>query len=147
MARDADQHHYVRRVVLPSGKTIEVVYFDDQVVHSDAVAPGPPSPAAPTHVDEDLHLCGTCGSDLVYPTEWTEAGSRHWEVALRCPNCEWRGTGVFEQATVERFDAMLDAGTEAVVADLRRLLQANMESEIERFVAALDGDLILPEDF
>ena len=25
-----DPHHYVRRVVLPSGKTIEVVYFEDQ---------------------------------------------------------------------------------------------------------------------
>jgi hypothetical protein len=146
MARDTDQNHYVRRVVLPSGKTIEVVYFDDQVVHSDAVAAAPAGIASPG-VDEDLHICGSCGSDLVYPTEWSEAGSRHWEVSLRCPNCEWHGTGVFEQSVVERFDAHLDLGTEAVVADLRRLLKANMEGEIERFVSALDADLILPEDF
>ncbi len=146
MARDTDQNHYVRRVVLPSGKTIEVVYFDDQVVHSDAVAAAPAGTQTPS-TDEDLHICGSCGSELVYPTEWNEAGSRHWEVSLRCPNCEWHGTGVFEQSVVERFDATLDRGTEAVVADLRRLLKANMEGEIERFVSALDADLILPEDF
>ena len=29
MSREADNRHYVRRVVLPSGKTIEVVYFDE----------------------------------------------------------------------------------------------------------------------
>ena len=29
MSREADNPHYVRRVVLPSGKTIEVVYFDE----------------------------------------------------------------------------------------------------------------------
>ena len=30
MSPQPDNRHYVRRVVLPSGKTIEVVYFDDQ---------------------------------------------------------------------------------------------------------------------
>ena len=34
-----------------------------------------------------------------------------------------------------------------MLADLQRLTQANMAEEIERFVAALDADLILPEDF
>ena len=42
-----------------------------------------------------------CGSGLVYPVEWEEAGTTHWEVALRCPNCEWFATGVFEQDVVE----------------------------------------------
>ena len=30
MSRQPDNTPYVRRVVLPSGKTIEVVYFGDQ---------------------------------------------------------------------------------------------------------------------
>jgi len=139
MSAHPDNRHYVRRVVLPSGKTIEVVYFDDQVVEAPEI-----SPSETVH---DLHVCGSCSSDLVYPTEWDEAGTMHWEVALRCPNCEWNGTGVFQQELVERFDEELDRGTEALVRDLKRLMHANMEEEIDRFVQALDHDLILPEDF
>lgn len=137
MSDRSDTGQYVRRVVLPSGKTIEVVYFEEHV------AQDVPAPAE----HPDLHRCGTCSSDLVYPLEWEEAGETHWEVTLRCPNCEWSGTGVFEQACVERFDEELDRGTEALVGDLKRLMQANMEEEIERFSAALEAGAILPEDF
>ena len=96
---------------------------------------------------DDLHVCGSCASTLVYPTEWEEAGATHWEVTLRCPNCEWAGTGTFEQDLVERFDEELDRGTEALVRDLKRLAHANMEDEIERFTTALTEDHIVPEDF
>ena len=85
----------------------------------------------------DLHVCRGCGSDLVYPLEWDEAGTTHWEVTLRCPNCEWTGTGIFDQDAVERFDEELDGGTEALVRDLKRLMRANMEDEVERFSTAL----------
>jgi hypothetical protein len=145
MSKGPDHSHYVRRVVLPSGKTIEVVYFDD--------APGAPQQsnlpaAAPARPERtDLHVCGSCGSDLVYPVEWDEAGATHWEVSLRCPNCEWSGTGIFEQDVVDRFDEELDRGTESLVRDLRRLIHANMEEDIERFVSALDAGHIVPEDF
>jgi hypothetical protein len=141
-----DHQHHVRRVVLPSGKTIEVVYFEDQVFSgAGATAERVPVPAPAE--DTELHLCGSCESDLVYPVEWDEAGATHWEVSLRCPNCEWAGTGVYSQDTVERFDEELDRGTEALVRDLKRLMHANMEEEIQRFTDALQDDLILPEDF
>jgi hypothetical protein len=140
MSREADNRHYVRRVVLPSGKTIEVVYFDENPA-LDAISPGT------AEVGEDLHICGTCNCDLVYPVEWDEAGATHWEVTLRCPNCEWSGTGIFSQDVVERFDEELDRGTEQLVRDLKRMMHANMEDEIERFVHALEGDHILPDDF
>jgi hypothetical protein len=140
MSREADNRHYVRRVVLPSGKTIEVVYFDEV---TDLV----PGVDALPAVGEDLHICSTCDSNLVYPVEWDEAGATHWEVTLRCPNCEWSSTGVFEQGVVERFDEELDRGTEALVRDLKRMMHANMEDEIDRFVSALEGDHIVPEDF
>ena len=140
MSREADNRHYVRRVVLPSGKTIEVVYFDETQA-LDAASPGL------AEVGEDLHVCGECSSDLVYPVEWDEAGATHWEVTLRCPNCEWCGTGVFSQDVVERFDEELDRGTEQLVRDLKRMMHANMEDEIERFVHALEADHILPDDF
>jgi hypothetical protein len=143
-----DPRHYVRRVVLPSGKTIEVVYFEDQQAGAPDAASIAATPAPPR--DEsigELHVCGSCSSTLVYPTEWEEAGTSHWEVALRCPNCEWAGTGVFEQDLVERFDEELDRGTEALVRDLKRLAHANMEDEIERFTTALAEGHIVPEDF
>jgi hypothetical protein len=140
MSREADNRHYVRRVVLPSGKTIEVVYFDETAA-LDATVPGL------AEVGEDLHVCGECGSALVYPVEWDEAGPTHWEVTLRCPNCEWTATGVFSQDMVERFDEELDRGTEQLVRDLKRMMHANMEDQIERFVHALEADHILPDDF
>ncbi|WP_445148039.1 hypothetical protein [Baekduia sp. Peel2402] len=143
-----DPRHYVRRVVLPSGKTIEVVYFEDAPVADATMSIAPAAPAT-THDETaaDLHICGGCDSNLVYPTEWEEAGATHWEVTLRCPNCEWAGTGIFEQDLVERFDEELDRGTEALVRDLKRLAHANMEDEIERFTTALLEDHIVPEDF
>ena len=148
MSQHPDHHsHHVRRVVLPSGKTIEVVYFED-VEFAAREIPSPRPGIQPTaEPPAELHVCGGCDSDLVYPTEWEEAGPTHWEVSLRCPNCEWSGTGVFEQDLVERFDEELDRGTEALVRDLKRLMTANMEDEIERFVRALEGNHVLPEDF
>jgi hypothetical protein len=136
MSHSHNNGQYVRRVVLPSGRSIEVVYFES----TPPVVPG----ARPL---EDLHICPDCERELVYPVEWEEVSATHWEVLLRCPNCEFSDVGVFDQPTVDRFDEELDRGTEALIRDLKRLTRANMEDEIERFSAALDADVILPEDF
>ena len=110
--------------------------------------PRPPRhPGCPRARTRGCTSAPTATRALVYPVEWEEAGPTHWEVTLRCPNCEWTGTGIFEQDVVERFDEELDRGTEALVGDLKRLMQANMEDEIERFIAALAADADLPEDF
>lgn len=95
----------------------------------------------------ELHVCESCGSKLVFPTDWAPAGSRQWAVQLRCPDCEWQGEGVYSQDVVDRFDQVLDEGTEAILDDLMRLTHANMEDEIDRFVGALEADHVLPEDF
>jgi hypothetical protein len=134
--------HYVKRVTLPSGRTIDVVYFESARVANEQ--PGT-QPAPSTR--EQLHICPQCDSDLVYPTHWEEAGPESWRVALRCPNCEWAATGVFTQDVVDDFDECLDDGTERLVTDLKQLMHANMSEEIERFVAALGADALLPEDF
>ena len=129
---------YVRHVTLPSGRKIEVVYFEplaDEPTKTGA------QPA------DALHICPECDRDLVYPVDWEEASATHWEVELRCPNCEWNEVGTYDQATVDRFDEHLDLGTDALVKDLRRMVQANMEAEAERFAAALNANAILPEDF
>jgi hypothetical protein len=138
MSQRNENSQYVRRVVLPSGRAIEVVYFQPLALE-DAVAP-------PREVD-DLCICPECDRDLVYPVEWEEASATDWEVLLRCPNCEWTEIGVFDQATVDRFDERLDLATDELVDNLHTLVRANMEEEIERFVDALDADAIWPDDF
>jgi hypothetical protein len=139
MSQHPHDGQYVRRVVLPSGRAIEVVYFETN-------EPAAPAPARDEPLD-DLHVCPECDRDLVYPVEWEEASETHWEVLLRCPNCEWAEVGEFDQATVDRFDEQLDIGTQVVLRDLKRLERANMEDEIERFARALHADALLPEDF
>jgi hypothetical protein len=140
MSQPSENPQHVRRVVLPSGREIEVVYFDAQTAPADAVpATGNPHTR--------LHECPECDRTLVYPVEWEESSPTQWEVLLRCPNCEWTRVDVFDQAVVDRFDEELDRGTECLIDDLMRLTQANMEEEIERFTSALASDAIWPMDF
>ncbi len=126
------ESHHVRRIRLPSGKTIEVVLFSTTPV----VEQGP-----------NLHVCSNCASELVYPVAWEEAKASSWRVALRCPDCEQVREGTFAQDAVDAFDEQLDAGIDALATDLRRLTRANMADELQRFAAALQVDAILPEDF
>jgi len=147
-----EQTHFVKRVVLPSGKTIEVVYFKEvDLPHpvpdpvADEAPAAPELPAAEAH--QDLHICVECASELVYPVQWEESGEDNWSVLLHCPNCDVFREGIFSQRTVEGFDEVLDSGADALERDYRRLTQANMAEEIERFVGALTADAILPEDF
>jgi hypothetical protein len=138
-------HHTRHRVRLPSGKQIEVVYGDQHrpasaeaqrgVVHDSPCAPDP------------LHVCFHCASELAYPLDWAEEGPRHWRIVLRCPECEARREGVFEQSAVEELDEQLDGATAALLSDLKQLTKANMKDEVEFFIRALDADLIVPSDF
>jgi hypothetical protein len=143
MESQGENTHFVKRVVLPSGKTIEVVYFRSA---DGADAPGT-TEHPPAEPDQDLHVCLDCDSGLVYPVEWQEAGTENWAVLLECPNCHVCREGVFTQETVELFDEQLDRGADALARDYKRLMRANMSDEIDRFGAALEADAILPEDF
>lgn len=101
----------------------------------------------PARTQEDLHICPSCASRLVLPTDWAPAAGRRWTVDLRCPDCEWQGGGTYSQSVVDRFDEALDDGTEALLRDLNLLTRANMEEQVDAFVAALAADHVLPEDF
>jgi hypothetical protein len=104
-------------------------------------------PADGTCAPAQLHICFHCAGELVFPLDWSEEGPRHWRIVLRCPECESRREGVFDQASVERLDDELDRGSSALLGDLRRMTHANMSEEIEFFARALEADLILPSDF
>ncbi len=147
MDAQGDNGHFTKRVTLPSGKTIEVVYFNEPAAATanDAAPTESNWPAA--EPDQELHTCLECHSQLVYPVEWEEAGAENWSVLLHCPNCDVFREGVFTQDTVELFDEELDRGADALARDYKRLMRANMADEIDRFVGALNAGAILPEDF
>lgn len=134
MGTDSDSRGHVKRVVLPSGKEIDVVYFDT------------PEDGAQTRVTRPMHVCPACDSHMVHPTDWEQAGER-WQVDLRCPQCEWLGGGTYSQDEVDEFDRELDRGCSLILEDLKRLIRSNMEDQADRFAAALAADQILPEDF
>ena len=130
----------VRTIDLPSGEILEVV-------QPDQGAPYTRIKTAPADEDRDLCICEQCASELVEPVDWSAAGPERWRIALSCPNCGYWTEGVFSQECVDHFDERLDDGTAVMVADLKRLEQANMVEDVELFVAALDAGAILPEDF
>ncbi|HUO72329.1 MAG TPA: hypothetical protein VMU39_16290 [Solirubrobacteraceae bacterium] len=125
------EHHSVRRIVLPSGRSIEVVRFHD------GAEPAP----------RGLHVCPQCHSELVQPVNWSEASDNRWELTLECPNCWWCGEGQYDRKEVDRLEEKLDDGLAEMLGDLQRLTQANMAEDIDRFAGALHKDYILPEDF
>ena len=120
----------VRRIVLPSGRSIEVLRFGERS-HS---APG-------------LHICPECNSHLVQPVTWSEAPDGRWNLALSCPNCDWYAEGMYKAEEVHALEDRLDEGLADMLRDLQRLTQANMADQVDRFVSALSADHILPEDF
>ena len=128
----APNHHSVHHIVLPSGRKIEVVRFHDEREQVEG---------------RPLHICPECNSHLVQPHSWSEVDDHRWELVLICPNCEWTAGGVYSQSQVEDLEDRLEEGLEDMLADLQRLAEANMADEVDRFIAALDADLILPEDF
>jgi hypothetical protein len=130
MNENPNNKQAVRRIVLPSGRHIEVVRFNE--VDTD---------------QRELHICPNCESDLIQPISWSETEDLHWELALDCPNCGWSESGIFTREQVEQLEDRLDEGLTEMICDLQRLTQANMAADVDRFIAALDAGLILPEDF
>ena len=155
-----------KKITLPGGKVLEIVYFheaaeDETASSTAAVAEQQPDlaetagelaaaemqPVALTDESADLHVCPECAGDLVYPVEWEEHMGDRWRLSRRCPSCEWSGTGEFDQADVDRFDDVLSEGTEALLTSLRSMVRTNMEADVERLIAAINADQILPIDF
>ena len=96
----SSDRHSIRRIVLPSGRSIEVVrfYLDDGA--------------------DGLHVCPTCGSPLVQPIDWHEGPQGFWELTLHCPNCDWLDEGVFDQDQVDALEETLDQGLTGMLSDL-----------------------------
>jgi hypothetical protein len=137
---------HVKRIVLPSGKTVEIVYY--QTTGSDPVI----SDVHEIEADAELHvrqieLCVKCGGDRVHPTDWNEVEELRWQLALRCPDCEWRAVETYDAAEVERYDDVLNDATDRLIEELDRVTRENMSDAVDRFRSALENDGIMPFDF
>lgn len=138
-----------RKIALSGGREIEVVYFaDPDDAHSGAAWEADASFGdVHTHaVSTELHICPECAGDMVYPVEWSEVDG-DWTILRRCPECEWMHEGRFTQDEAEDFDDALTDASEEMLCALRTTSRRNMRDDVERIIAALHDDLILPMDF
>lgn len=120
----------IRRIVLPSGRSVEVLRFRDA-----------------DQTNRGLHVCPDCSCELVQPVDWSEAPDDRWNLTLQCPNCDWCTDGLYTQDQVRELEDRLDEGVAEMLRDLQRLTQANMADQIDRFIVALYAGQVLPEDF
>src|SRR5215212_7232999 len=127
---------HIKRIVLPSGKTVEIVYYQATDGERPAVTDLRDIQAgAELHVRR-LELCGGCGGERVHPTEWNEVEEMRWQLALRCPDCEWRHTDTYDAHEVERFDDVLNDATDRLIEELDRVTRENMNEAVDRFRSA-----------
>ncbi len=144
-----------KKIALPGGKVIEIVYFSEPSADAASPASEMDAAVAETGATEvfaadfalEMHVCLSCESDLVYPVSWEEREGDSWRIERRCPNCEWRHVGEFTQDEVELFDDALNDGTEDLLLNLRNFARANMEADVELLIDAIHLDRIEPMDF
>jgi hypothetical protein len=129
----------IERFIFPDGTERDMLVFDQSTA-------GACRPAAVSEA-RDVHVCPLCGSSLVHPTDWHRTAAAAWRITLRCPNCETIRTLTLSRGEVERLNKALYEGTEKLARQADLLARRHFQEETEKFVAALDADLILPIDF
>lgn len=94
-----------------------------------------------------LQQCSACRADCVVPVSWEEAGNQHWQIVLRCPECETYREVVVGNDVAKRYEADLSRGMEEIAAALARSDRARMERDVHALIVALERDLIDAADF
>ena len=103
-----------------------------------------PHPAA----RRDLHLCQSCRTPFVVPMSILDVHEDgRYLVELSCANCRASSLATHDEASLEALDHELDRGLLAIQEALDALVIADELERIDRFAAALQDELILPEDF
>jgi len=128
----------IERFIFPDGTERDMLVFDQGSTASCSAA----KPET-----REASVCPLCESPLVHPTDWRRTAAATWRITLRCPNCETIRTLTLTRAEVERLNKALYEGTEKLARQADLLARRHFEEETEKFVAALDADLILPIDF
>jgi hypothetical protein len=137
----------IKRITLPSGKVVEVVYLAPSAQPVAAAHDAAETTQVEFPLVRRIELCPACGGDRVHPLDWHECDDMRWQLVVRCPDCRWRTSDVFEQPEVERYDDVLAADTDRMIEVLDRVTRENMSEQLERFRRALEHDAIEPMDF
>lgn len=100
-------------------------------------------------VTENLHVCGSCRRPFVVPEAIAEvlADGEQYLVELRCADCGWVHIGAYPAAALEALDRELDRAQAEIEGALAVCELVEALEQADRFVEALNADLILPEDF
>jgi hypothetical protein len=105
-------------------------------------------PVAQTRPVTDLHKCPGCTRPFVVPRAVLMLADRQrYVVELACSNCEWWAVRIHDEIALEALDDALDRSTAQMHAAVEEAELAEELERIDNFVAALQEDLILPEDF
>ncbi|MCW2991071.1 MAG: hypothetical protein JWM73_1665 [Solirubrobacterales bacterium] len=103
---------------------------------------------APVVDPPGLHVCPDCTLPFVVPGEVHEViETERVRLELGCTNCGWSAVAVHTDTELTALDLQLDRSFADLLWTLEVVWTANEESAIERFAAALDAGLLLPEDF
>jgi len=130
--------HDVERFIFPDGSERDMIVFErDEAERRASLAPGRP----------ETSVCPLCRSPLVHPTDWQRTGPTVWRITLRCPNCETTRTVQLSREEVEQYNRVLYEGTEMLSRQAEQLTRRHFQEETDKFVSALEADLILPMDF
>ena len=130
--------HDVERFIFPDGSERDMIVFErDEAESCASLAPGRP----------ETSVCPLCRSPLVHPTDWQRTGPTVWRITLRCPNCETTRTVQLSREEVEQYNRVLYEGTEMLSRQAEQLTRRHFQEETDKFVSALEADLILPMDF
>ena len=112
------------------------------------LAPSPPvADSRPKALEEDLLVCGTCRSRLMFPADCEEHGRDHWYIELKCANCGAHEWARFDVEMLDALDRELEQAEAELEADLECLTRTNMADYVTRFISALYAGAIEPEDF
>jgi hypothetical protein len=99
------------------------------------------------HVTTRLVDCSDCGAPMVNPVDWREEDRTYWWVRLRCGACG-RSREVFvTDDDAKQLERDLAPGLREIASTVDRLDRERMLREVDAFTAALDRDLIGPDDF
>jgi hypothetical protein len=103
---------------------------------------------------ESLRICPKCDCRLCFESAAEPLTFDSWLIVVQCPNCwhAWRQT--VSDVVLELFEHALDDDVRVIEAAFEDLAIANardeaksLAAEVERFVAALAADAIVPMDF
>ena len=104
--------------------------------------------AWPAHrLQSRLVVCVGCHADFVNPVSWHELSETHWWIRLRCGECGFVREVEVTNEEAQRFEHELDRGVKQIAAAFVRLDRERMIADSDAITAALERDLIDPDDF